>query len=54
MVDEKLIKTKRLKLTTAIYYKKLLEYIPDNWNFDITLNKKAKNLTEIEIERLWL
>lgn len=52
MVDEKLIKTKRLKLTTAIYYKKLLEYIPDNWNFDITLNKKAKNLTEIEIERL--
>ena len=27
MVDEKLIKTKRLKLTTAIYYKKLLEYM---------------------------
>lgn len=30
MKDEKLITTRRLKLTTAIYYKKLLEYIPDN------------------------
>ena len=52
MTDEKLIKTRRLRLDTAIYYKRLLEYIPDDWNFDKTLNKQAQKLTEIELERL--
>ena len=33
MKDEKLITTKRLRLDDAIYYKTLLEYIPEKWNY---------------------
>ena len=52
MKDEKLITTRRLKLSDAIYYKTLLEYIPEKWDFDNTLNKNAKDLTTTELKRI--
>ena len=41
MKDEKLITTRRLRLNDAIYYKNLLEYIPEKWNYHSILNKKV-------------
>lgn len=52
MKDEKLITTRRLRLNDAIYYKTLLEYIPEEWDFGNTLNKKVKDLTPLELERV--
>ena len=35
-----------------IFYKRWLEYIPNEWNIDEILEKKVKDLTDLEIDRL--
>ena len=54
MKDEKLITTRRLRLNDAIYYKTLLEYIPEKWNFNSILNKKVTELSMLDLERVMM
>lgn len=54
MKDEKLITTRRLRLNDAIYYKTLLEYIPEVWNFNNILNKKVTELSMLDLERVMM
>lgn len=35
-----------------IFYKRWLEYIPNEWNIDEILEKKVKDLTDLELDRL--
>lgn len=50
--NENTIVKKQLKLMDAIFYKKLLDYIPEYWDFENTLNKKAKDLSVLELKRI--
>ena len=54
MKDEKLITTRRLRLNDAIYYKTLLEYVPEEWNINSILNKKVTELSMLDLERVMM
>ena len=52
MKDEKLITTRRVKLSDVIYYFRLLNYIPVEWHLFATLKKTTEFLTILELKRI--